>query len=107
MKKERAAFFCNIAAVVLVTAVLVSAAPRISAVGAVGQRVAAVFSPTYFSSKINTEFSTIKSAQTTHTKTTATREAQAMHPISGKDSDPYAHITETPADVRIRVAVLP
>ena len=22
-----------------------------------------------------------------------------MHPISGKDSDPYAHITETPADV--------
>lgn len=99
MKKERAAFFCNIAAVVLVTAVLVSAAPRISAVGAVGQRVAAVFSPTYFSSKINTEFSTIKSAQTTHTKTTATREAQAMHPISGKDSDPYAHITETPADV--------
>ena len=44
MKKERAAFFCNIAAVVLVTAVLVSAAPRISAVGAVGQRVAAVFS---------------------------------------------------------------
>ena len=38
MKKERAAFFCNIAAVVLVTAVLVSAAPRISAVGAVGQR---------------------------------------------------------------------
>ena len=43
MKKERAAFFCNIAAVVLVTAVLVSAAPRISAVGAVGQRVAAVF----------------------------------------------------------------
>lgn len=99
MKKERAAFFCNIAAAVLVTAVLVSAAPRISAVGAVGQRVAAVFSPTYFSSKINTEFSTIKSAQTTHTKTTATREAQAMHPISGKDSDPYAHITETPADV--------
>lgn len=78
---------------------LVSAAPRISAVGAVGQRVAAVFSPTYFSSKINTEFSTIKSAQTTHTKTTATREAQAMHPISGKDSDPYAHITETPEDV--------
>ena len=99
MKKERAAFFCNIAAAVLITAVLVSAAPRISAVGAVGQRVAAVFSPTYFSSKINTEFSTIKSAQTTHTKTTATREAQAMHPISGKDSDPYAHITETPADV--------
>lgn len=99
MKKERAAFFCNIAAAVLVAAVLVSAAPRISAVGAVGQRVAAVFSPTYFSSKINTEFSTIKSAQTTHTKTTATREAQAMHPISGKDSDPYAHITETPADV--------
>ena len=99
MKKERAAFFCNIAAAVLATAVLVSAAPRISAVGAVGQRVAAVFSPTYFSSKINTEFSTIKSAQTTHTKTTATREAQAMHPISGKDSDPYAHITETPADV--------
>ena len=99
MKKERAAFFCNIAAAVLVTAVLVSAAPRISAVGAVGQRVAAVFSPTYFSNKINTEFSTIKSAQTTHTKTTATREAQAMHPISGKDSDPYAHITETPADV--------
>lgn len=48
MKKERAAFFCNIAAAVLVTAVLVSAAPRISAVGAVGQRVAAVFSPTYF-----------------------------------------------------------
>ena len=45
MKKERAAFFCNIAAAVLVTAVLVSAAPRISAVGAVGQRVAAVFSP--------------------------------------------------------------
>ena len=38
MKKERAAFFCNIAAAVLVTAVLVSAAPRISAVGAVGQR---------------------------------------------------------------------
>ena len=35
MKKERAAFFCNIAAAVLVTAVLVSAAPRISAVGAV------------------------------------------------------------------------
>lgn len=99
MKKERVAFFCNIAAAVLVTAVLVSAAPRISAVGAVGQRVAEVFSPTYFSSKINTEFSTIKSAQTTHTKTTATREAQAMHPISGKDSDPYAHITETPADV--------
>ena len=99
MKKERAAFFCNIAAAVLVTAVLVSAAPRISAVGAVGQRVAAVFSPTYFSNKINTEFTTIKSAQTTHTKTTATREAQAMHPISGKDSDPYAHITETPADV--------
>lgn len=64
-----------------------------------GSAVAAVFSPTYFSSKINTEFSTIKSAQTTHTKTTATREAQAMHPISGKDSDPYAHITETPADV--------
>ena len=52
MKKERAAFFCNIAAAVLVTAVLVSAAPRISAVGAVGQRVAAVFSPTYFSTLI-------------------------------------------------------
>ena len=81
MKKERAAFFCNIAAAVLVTAVLVSAAPRISAVGAVGERVAAVFSPTYFRSKINTEFSIIKSAQTTHTKTTATRETQAMHPI--------------------------
>lgn len=48
MKKERAAFFCNIAAAVLVTAVLVSAAPRISAVGAVGQRVAAVFSPILF-----------------------------------------------------------
>ena len=37
MKKERAAFFCNIAAAVLVTAVLASAAPRISAVGAVGR----------------------------------------------------------------------
>ena len=99
MKKERLAFLCNIGLAVLVTAVLASAVPRVSAAGAVGARVAAVFSPTYFSSKINTEFSTVKSAGSAHTKTTADREAQVMHPISGKDSDPYATITKTPADV--------
>lgn len=99
MKKQRAVFLCNLTAVVLVTALLAGSAPHSTVAATVGARVAAVFSPTYFSNKINTEFSSVKPAQTVHTKTTAPKEAQAMHPISGKDSDPYRGITDTPADV--------
>ena len=101
MKKERIMFFLNILIIIGITGGIVNLTPILGAnASTFGEKVLTAISSDEENQTKKSENSSEKSEKTEHNSTTASSESkEVMNRISGKDSDPYSDITETPDDI--------
>ncbi len=98
MKKDVTVLSINIISILLALFLAFNFAPSMTTeITALTKGVAAVFNPVSAAKKI-TSASNDKNKKSDNTNTT-TQEAQQVMRITGKDSDLYSDITETPADI--------
>lgn len=98
MKKDVTVLSINIISILLALFLAINFAPSMTTeITALTKGVAAVFNPVSAAKKI-TSASDDKNKKSDNTNTT-TQEAQQVMRITGKDSDLYSDITETPADI--------
>ncbi|MCH5320169.1 MAG: stage II sporulation protein P [Eubacterium sp.] len=99
MKKDIAIFITNIIAMLCAVVLIINVAPNIaSEIGVFNQGVITIFSPQKIVANF-TEISNTKTETTENTNNTATEVMKSSSGISGKDSNRYSDIKETPADI--------
>lgn len=99
MKKDIAIFITNIVAMLCVVALVINLAPNIAeTIGAFNQGVITVFSPQKIFDNF-TEISNTKQESSDNNNNTATEVMKSSDGITGKDSNLYSNIKETPEDI--------
>lgn len=101
MKRERVIFFLNILIVASVTGIVVNLSPMMGAkAGTFSEKVLTAFSAETSQKNTKTEISSENQKKSVNnSSTTSSGSKDVMNRISGKDSDPYSGITDTPDDI--------
>lgn len=98
MKKDIIAFLGNVVSLICVGILVVNLAPKfVNQIGIFNSGVVTVFSPLVIKQEF-TDFSTDKDEEPENNTNTISKESENSG-ISGKDSDLYSKITETPDDI--------
>ena len=98
MKKDLIAFLGNVVSLICVGILVVNLAPKfVNQIGIFNSSVVTVFSPLVIKQEF-TDFSTDKDEKPENNTNTISKESRDSG-ISGKDSDLYSKITETPDDI--------
>lgn len=101
MKREITIFILNIFIAIGITGAAVNFVPYLGEkIDGFDERVVSVFSPVFSSETKKAEISTTKENENDNTTKASSEKSQdVVNRITGKDSNPYSNITDTPKDI--------